>query len=98
MLCPFKTASISSTLKLFGEESDGEILKSFCPWLVTVLLVKSVKKKYKLIPGGLNVLSGRQYVYMGGFIGFSGRWAKINKGRKFFSLGKCPGKSSKVLF
>lgn len=36
---------------------------------------------------------------MGGFIAFSGRWAKINKGRKFFfSLGKCFGRSLKVLF
>lgn len=67
---------------------------------MTVLLVESTKKKYKLIPGGLDTLGGRQCVCMGGFIAFSVRWAKINKSRNyiFFSLGKCFGRSFKVLF
>lgn len=71
-------------MKLFGYES-GEILKLPHLWLVSVLLVESVKKNIttKLVSRGLTILSGRQYVYLDGFIGFSGRWTKINKSRIF---------------
>lgn len=40
-LAPSKSTSIFPTLNLFGEESDGEILKGPQPWLKAVLLVWS---------------------------------------------------------